>query len=197
MITTPEPKYIAKNWEITTDPGVEPVTLDEVKTFARIDGGDEDTLIEDIIVAVREAMEFYLGRSLVDRTITMTIDEWQEKEIELPMPPLVSITSVSTLDEDDSATIYNASNYYVVTEAIPGQIVIKQDVSLPNNVDRDVAGYRIIYVAGYGSQASNVPAAIRMAMMQWATMIYETRAITTEPPASVKRTLDLYKVVKL
>ena len=63
-------------WKVSTVPVIEPVTVDEIKLFGRIDGEEEDILIEGFIRAAREACETYLGRALISQTITMTMDFW-------------------------------------------------------------------------------------------------------------------------
>lgn len=197
MITSSESPNENRSWEVTTEPVTEPITADDLKTFARIDGDDENSLLETIIEAVRESMEFYLGRSLMEQTITLTMDFWPDRVIELPKPPLLSVVSVYVLDEEDTQTEYAASNYYRVTEAIPGLVCLTQEATGPTNTDRDKAGFAIKYLAGYGSLITDVPAGIRVAMMQWATMVYDGRAMTTTPPPEVKQNLDLYRVIKL
>ena len=107
---------------------------------------------------------------------------------------MISVTSVQTLDEDNVATDYSSSKYYVITESIPGSLIIKNENSLPTNSDRDIGGFKINYKAGYGTTASDVPKAIRNAMVLWATIIYESRELSDDPPPDVKAMLGLYRV---
>lgn len=186
-----------KYLKVITGPSVEPITKEEVKIFARIDGSDEDDLIDDFITSVREATELYLGRALIQQDIRLVLDEWINKEIELPRSPLISVTSVETVDEDDVATTYASSNYYVITESISGKLVIKTGSSMPTNSDRSSGGFRINYKAGYGTAASSVPKAIRQAMVLWTTVVYETRELNPTPPPEAKALLGLYRVHNL
>lgn len=185
-----------RSWIVSTAPTVEPITVDDVKEFARIDGNVEDTLIEGFISAVREATELYLGRALIQQTIVMIMDWWPSRCVELPQPPLISISSVVTRDEDDAATTYSSDNYYAVVESIPGQLVLKQGVSAPSVTDRDIGAYKITYLAGYGEYSTDVPQQIKEAMKLWVTEVYENRAITTTPPPQARPLLDLYRVIK-
>ena len=88
-------------WKVTTKPSIEPITNDEVKLYARIDGSSEDDLIDGFIQAVREATEKFLGRALINQTITAVFDAWFSDLIELPRPPLVSVTELRTVGEDE------------------------------------------------------------------------------------------------
>lgn len=192
-----DPKGIDRSWKIITPPTAEPITVDELKLFARIDGTSEDILIEGFIEAVREATELYLGRALMQQTIRVVLNEWHADMIELPRPPLISVSSIETVDEDDTTTTYSSSNYFVVTEAIPGQVIIKNGATPPTNTDRYYGGYRITFLAGYGTKSTDVPRQIRTAMMLWASAVYENRSLTPEPPPEARPLLDLYRVIKI
>ena len=196
-----EEKSLSKDgnriWKVTTEPDIEPITIDEIKEFARIDGTEEDTLISGFIVAARMNCEAFLGRALIEQTITMKMDFWAGEVIKLPRPPLISITAVETLDESDMATEYSSDNYYIITESIPGQLVIKRGVTFPFNSDRDHGGYQIRFKAGYGDSRNDVPKAIREGLKLWATDIYENRVVRSEPPPEAKSQLNFFRVIKI
>ena len=196
-----EEKALSKDgnsiWKITTDPSIEPITVDELKLFARIDGNDEDTLLESFITAARLNCEGYLGRALIEQTITLMMDFWPGEVIKLPRPPLISITAVETLDEDNNATEYSSDNYYTVTEAIPGELIIKRGVTQPYNNARDYRGYQIRYKAGYGNSRSDIPSGIKEGLKLWATDVYENRVVRPEPPPEARQVLQLFRVIPI
>lgn len=180
---------------IYTAPAVEPISVEEVKLFARIDGDDEDSLLSQFIVAARVAAENYLGRALITQTIRASVDFWPESGLlELPRPPLQSITQIATRDEDDVLTVYSDEYYYSVTEALPGYVKIKKGITPPENTDRENAGIIIDYVAGYGDRAEDVPEPIRQALMLWTSVIYESRVVASDPPPEARAMLDLFRV---
>ena len=189
-------------WKVIIESSTYPITVNELKEFARIDGNEEDDFLLAIIQSITKLTETYLSRALITQTIKLIIDEWNFNEIELPMPPLISVTNVVTVDEDDIETIYDSTNYYVITESIPGRIIIKKDSTPPTNTERYSGGYRITYQAGYGI-AESVPKQIRLAMLQWSTMVYENRSMTAndivqnEPPPEVKKILHSYRVMRI
>lgn len=185
-------------WSVTTDPAIEPVTVDEVKTFARIDGDDEDSLIESFIESARRAAENYLGRALIEQTITAKMDFWPSMKLELPRPPLISITAVETLDEDDTATTYSSDYYYAITtDTEAGYIVIKSGSSIPTNSDRSYGGIQVRYKAGYGDARTDIPSAIRDGIKLWATDIYENRFVRDTPPPEAISFLYPFKVLRI
>jgi len=182
--------------QMTSTPAENPITVQEVKDFARIDGNDEDELIETFISSVRDACELWLGRILVERSVKILFSEWNREVVELPFPPLVSVTSFKTIDEDGVETVYSSDNYYVITEAIPGRIVLKTNASIPTTSIRSISGYCVEYQAGYGA-ASNVPPSIKEALKLWVTWVWENRNLTPEPPAEARAFLNLYRVSRL
>jgi uncharacterized phiE125 gp8 family phage protein len=186
-----------RKFKVTTDPASEPITVDELKLFARIDSSYEDTLLTAFIVTARQLTEKFLRRALITQTITLEMDYWSSWVIELPRPPLISVTSIVYVNEDDTTTTYSSDNYYVRTNAEPGQLVIKNGSSVPINTDRYYGGYRITYTAGYGASASDVPQAIRDAIKIWATELYEGRATELAPPLQAAALLMAYKMEKV
>jgi len=196
VITSSAPD-INRSWIVITPPEYEPITVDELKLFARIDGTEEDALLEGFITGVREAAELYLGRALMTQTLHMVMDSWPESGmIELPQPPLLSISKVAIRDELGAETIYSASNYYVVTESIPGQLVIRNGSTPPSNTARFNSGYLIEFAAGYGDDASDVPQVIKEGLKVWATYVYEQRNLTPEPPPEARSLLNMFKVMR-
>jgi uncharacterized phiE125 gp8 family phage protein len=196
LIPKPLPKDGNRVWKVKTPPAIEPVTVAELKLFARIDGTDEDTLLEGFIQGCREATESYMGRALIQQTYRMVMDWWPGRAVELPRPPLISVELVATIDEDDDETTYSSDNYYEVTEGVPGKIVLKQGVTAPQNTDRNYGGYLIEWKAGYGDVATDVPKAIRDGITVWATVVYETRTLGKEPPMQARALLDLFRVLR-
>jgi uncharacterized phiE125 gp8 family phage protein len=193
MILEKDP-YYNPQWIVSSAPVSEPVTVEELKLFARIDGDDENTLLESFITSARRLTEDYLNRALIEQTITLKMDLWPCEVIELPRPPLISITAVETLDESNVATVYASSNYYFDIISEPGLLILKNGVTPPQNTVRYYGGYQIRYKAGYGDAATDVPTAIRDCIKQWATAMYENRAVGSEPPVEIQPILSLFKV---
>jgi len=181
-------------WKVTIPPTLEPVSVEELKSFARIDGSGEDNLLASFIESARQKLEDYTGRAFLEQTMVMLMDWWSEKEVYLPKPPLLSVTSIETLDEDGVATTYAAANYFVVTESIPGKIIVKSETSLPLNTVRDYAGYKITYKAGYGTNPNQVPRQIRNSILQLATLRFEKRISDEEIPSEVTKELRHMRV---
>jgi uncharacterized phiE125 gp8 family phage protein len=192
------PKKLDKDghmvWKVTINPLVEPVTLEEIKLFARIDGDTENSLLNSLIVSARILTENYLNRALIEQTITARMDYWPGDEVVLPRPPLLSVISIQTLDENDTASTYSSDNYFLDSYNEPGKVIIKDGVEPPQNTERYQGGFQIIYKAGYGDSAADVPETIKTCIKQLITQMYENRAVFEEPPTEIKGILDSYRI---
>jgi uncharacterized phiE125 gp8 family phage protein len=184
-------------YKVITEPIIEPITVDELKLYARIDGTDEDTLLTTFIKAARQGTEKYLGRKLIEQIITTSLDCWNYYVFKLPIGNLISLVEVRTVDESNISTVYDSGNYYIRDISDPAEIVIKQGTTYPSNTARDKGGYEIEYKAGYGDEAEDVPDAIREVIKMWAALIYENRVPIDEPPDAIKTLLHFYKIIKI
>jgi len=160
---------------VVTPPAIEPVTLSEFKLQARVDGNDEDTLIARYIKTAREHVETILRRALITQTLMLALDNWWIGEQELLMPPLQSVTQVTYRDVNGTEHTLSSTNYVVDTVSDPGRIRFAKGVSHPNVELWPYAPVKITYVAGYGSDAEDVPEPIRQAVRMLAAHYYENR----------------------
>lgn len=187
-------------FSVVTAPTVEPATVDEFKTFARIDTTGEDSFLEMLIKAAREAGEFYTNAAFLEQTVRVRMDYWPKDKdhIELPLPPLISLSKFVTVDEDDTETAYSSDSYFIITDCVPAKLCIAYGATPPTNEDRRVGGIMIEYIAGYGSTAAYVPSIIRLAVQMWATVGYEKRVYDfSEPPAEVKKMLSPFRILNV
>ena len=182
-----------------TGPAVEPVTLTEAKTHLRVDGTASDTEIAAMITAAREWCEQYLDRTLVQTQWVMRFDRFPTdgtEDIELPRPPMAmagTATAVSlsyTLEGGATAT-YGTSSYRVDRHATPGAVKTNYAGTWPPHLQDDNS-VSVTWWAGYGSSGSDVPQAIRNAILLCVAEFYEKRG-TGAPPEAAKMLLDAYR----
>lgn len=188
------------NFTVVTGPSREPLSIEDAKEHLRIDQHDEDVWLLDAIKATRMRAEGMMGRALVTQTLEVALSGWPGgRVIELPRPPLVSVTSVKYFDAADVEYTLAAADYYVDVRTTPGRIVLKSTASWPGVALREVNGVIIRYVAGYGEQGEDVPAEMRAAMKLWLGELYEVRensaagGLVTVPAAAEKLLLK-YRV---
>lgn len=182
--------------KVKTAPALEPVAVSELKTFLSLDGSDFDSMLSSCIVACRQAVESYTGRTLITTVLQMTLDSFPSV-IELARPPVQSITSITYVDADGSTQTLSSSLYRVDISSLFGRITTAYGEVWPEtqNVSNAVT---VEFKCGYGDAASAVPDALKVAIMSLAADMFEHREANSEINLSENRTykflLDSYKI---
>jgi uncharacterized phiE125 gp8 family phage protein len=135
--------------KLVTPPSVEPVTLTEAKAHLGETGTSNDTLITGLIVAARQACEHYARRAFVTQTYDLALDGVSGNSIELPRPPLASVTSVTYYLEDGTSGTVSSDDYLVDDYGTPGRLTLKRGASWPTGL-RETNGLVVRFVAGFG-----------------------------------------------
>jgi len=142
-----------------------PLTLAEAKSQVRETTSDRDTELTAMLgaaVAQLDGREGLLGRAMVTQTWELLLDAFPCGDIELPLPPLQSVTSISYVDEDGATQTLATSVYGVDTTCEPGVVHLKYDQEWPATRDERNA-VTIRFVCGYGAAAA-VPERLKSAM---------------------------------
>tara|TARA_R110001592_G_scaffold58288_2_gene176728 strand:- start:210 stop:866 length:657 start_codon:yes stop_codon:yes gene_type:complete len=192
------------------------------KSFMRVDFSDDDTLIAELIKSAQNLVEAYMNRAITTQTLSLFLDrlpfysdlklqegiftapdlEYNSNFIVLPKPPVVSVTHVKYYDNDNTASTFATTNYYVDTISDQARVVLKTGSSWPTvSETRNANAYEIKYVAGYGG-ASDVPEPIVQAIKLLTTHLYENREAVTSLsvnaiPYTIGALLQPYKVQRL
>lgn len=170
-------------WELrlVADATDEPVTLEEAKAHLRVDVTDDDDLITALITAARQIVEMVLRRALLSQDWELLLDAFPATDttLEIPLPPLQSISAITyTLEDGTSATVA-ATDYTVDTGSTPGRIALNSGSSWPGDSLSALGGVQIAFTAGYAS-ADDVPQAIRQALLLLVGHLYENREAVTD-----------------
>ena len=165
---------------LNTAPTVEPITRTEAKLQAHITATNEDTDIDTYIVAAREYVEEFLYRRLITSTWDLYLHQFPADDvIEIPYGVLQSVTSITYTDPSGVTKTIDASDYAVDIFSEPGRIVPAFGNVWPSTrTERNAV--KIIHKAGYGDASTNVPAAIKTAMRQIVSDIFEHREWQSE-----------------
>jgi len=152
------------------DATTEPITDSEVEAWLRVDISytEQQTVIDLLRTDVRQEAEKITRRLFTQREVTAEWDEWHVKG-ELPYPPIQSVSSVESYDEDTgswkSITDYDRRG---------------QTLTLDNG--QGGTPIRVTYTAGYGS----VPAALKKQMLRDIRHNYDHRDPGTDGAARVQ-----------
>lgn len=170
------------------------MTLEEAKLHLKVDVADDDTLINNLIIAARQKCEEYTRRAFITQVWEVAYDDGRQS-IVLPKQPIQSIESV-TLDGEvispDSYKLISNTTLYFKISCHPVEY----------------SGLVIRYKAGYGDTPDSVPQAIRQAILMLVAHLYENRQgeapaanyeiqARKDIPYSVAALLQPYRVMML
>lgn len=160
-------------WERTAEPSGTPVLLEEMKDHLRVDHEDDDALIHSLLYAATAYIEDTMGRSLVTQTWQLTLDRFPPGRcINLPMPPLVSVTSIKYTPTGDTEQTFAAANYSAWTAHDPGKICLTEGSSWPTAII-EPGDIVIEYVAGAARES--IPESDKLLIKLVAAHWYEHR----------------------
>lgn len=152
---------------LTSAPTETPVSLAEAKTHLRVLHDEDDSYIGALISAATEHIQGrsgIVGRALVTQQWEYRIDAFPEcGRIELPLPPLQAVQSISYIDTAGAVQTLSTDVYAVETATLVGQVRLKFGQRWPVTREEEYA-VRIAFTAGYGA-ASAVPVTLKQAML--------------------------------
>lgn len=187
---------------LVTGPETAPVTLAEARAHCRVDSDVDDPLLSALILAAVSHLDGWsgvLGRCLISQTWRQTFDAFGV--LGLPFPT-ETVTAISYVDPAGSVQML-APTAYVLRHVPGGSCVEPAPGSAWPLADSGAEGVAVTFVAGYGPAASDVPAAIRQAILLLVGHWYENRegavlgTVATELPLAVSALIGSYRVVGL
>lgn len=159
---------------MTSPPAVEPVTVADAKAHMRIDTDAEDVLIGSLILTSRLHIETALSLALTTQSWKLTLDRWPKcREIDLPIAPLRSVAGVRVKDASGNPTTVSEQSYLVDLASRPPRLVWNN--SAPPLPGLAAKGIEIDLTAGFGDDASSVPAPLKHAILMLTAHWYEHR----------------------
>lgn len=191
--------------ELVSAPAIEPIDLATARQHLRLDtegspaSHPDDGLLRDIYIpAARATVEEFTNRRLITQSWRLNLD-LLPSEIVLPLAPVQSIASVAYVDADGATQTLADDQYTLDAAATPPWLLQAHDVTYPATLAVANA-VRVTFVAGYGTDAADVPAPIRNAILLLLTDSYERRtpaeggADGAGLPLTVRRLLAPYRI---
>lgn len=162
---------------VVTQPTYLPVTMAEARQWCRIDADitAHDWDLTLLIRAMTKFAENLTGRSFVQRELELILDCFPCRVIELPYPPLVSVSSISYLDGDGATQTLEGSpsQFQVSTSREPGHVRPLYLESWPSTRS-ELEAVKIRYIAGYAS-FSALPPELKLWMNARMATLFENR----------------------
>jgi uncharacterized phiE125 gp8 family phage protein len=173
--------------KLITAPVLEPVSIEEVRLFLRIDSepGEEDGLIGSLISAARAEAENRTSRQFITATWELYLDCFGEEILQIPLPPLQSTgMTINYLDSAGASKLLLASDYRIDTISVPGRVTPAYGILWPDTYP--VTGAVVIrFVAGYGATAETVPIKIRQWIKVMVGSLWENRETVVVSPSAL------------
>lgn len=187
------------NFKVITAVTTEPVTRAEAKLHLRLDdiGGShpDDALVDALITAARQYAEHYTGLALAEQTLEAALDEFPDKEyIDLPMPPVVSITSLKYTDESGVEQTLATTKYALSTYGLSRRVQLTYDSEWPDTrVINDAV--RIRFLTGYGAAGTaagfaTLPKTARQAILLHIQLTYPGNKLTPQDVEALEKARD-------
>lgn len=165
------------------DPPALLVALDRVKAHLRVDGDEENDLIAIYIAAAQATIDGppgWLGRALGVQTLEYRtyLPDRGGCAIMLPCPPVVEVTGVSIVDDEDRETAIDPSAWRLTGDA---ELQLHAALGVTGSARRPDA-LRIRYQAGYKPGNNEdflwppLLASVPAAMLVMISMLYEQRS---------------------
>jgi len=93
------------------------LTLADAKAHLRVDGNEEDALIEGYVAAAianLDGRDGWLGRALGEQAWELRLSSFSGNAIEVPLPPLIEVEGVSYYDTNNMLQTLPSSTYDVI-----------------------------------------------------------------------------------
>lgn len=147
--------------------GQEPVSLEDIKNYLRVDITDDDVLISNLIKTARDYVERITNRSIVTKKYEYILDAFPNGYIQLPRPPLISVEQVVYKTADGVEKVF--TDYITDSESEPARIIAPN--GWPSESLYPVNAVKVTYQAGYSQMPESLKHAIYMLVAHW----YENR----------------------
>jgi uncharacterized phiE125 gp8 family phage protein len=144
------------NISITTDITSEPVSIEEVKQRVGY-RGDNSAILDELSrmqVAARELCENYTNYALGVKVIEVYYEEdydmdLERKTLKVPLAPVNSITSVTSVNIYGTETVLTLDTYYYIRGGKRKEIYIPEITSFGILLNNKIIGWKVVANVGY------------------------------------------------
>ena len=194
------------NTTVTTPPAIESITLTIAKQHCRVYHSLDDATFgtgsvgSGLISAAREMIESEIRGPIINTGYTSVFEDFPTtRELVLPRSPLVSVASVTYVNSASATITLSASTDYIVKSFNGmGRILLRDTASWPRDIHAGPEGVvTVVYTAGYGTTAAEVPVSLRHAQLLQIATLFEFRntlspGTITLVPEVIKRLVSQY-----
>jgi len=137
-------------------PALEPVSVTEAKSWLRITGDDENTLIGTLVSQARQWVEEYTRRALLAQTWDLTLQKFPAC-IDINRSPLRSVTWIKYNDTNGDQQTLATTEYTVDDVSEPAKVIEAYSKTWPSTYGH-INDVTVRFVAGYAATMTAVAA---------------------------------------
>lgn len=151
------------------DAVTEPVSLEEAKAAVGVAActTGHNSRLRTLIKAARQKVEKDTRRAFIQQTWVTKLEDWPDTNnyIELPRPPLISVSSVVYQSSTAGTTTWSSGDYILDTVSEPGAIYVRDSVTWPSYTAWPSWPITITSLHGYSTDSDGVPADAKIAIL--------------------------------
>ncbi|QQP93560.1 phage head-tail connector protein (plasmid) [Skermanella sp. TT6] len=187
------------SYRIITPAAGLPVSLEDLKAHLRIDHEDEDALLFGYLAAATGHVETILNRPLLATVMETVLPGFPCGPIDLH-GRTIAVESITYLDGAEVEQTVNPSIYRLSTASEPGRVYLRTNAVWPATACAPDA-VRIRYLSGFGTDPSDIPEAIRHALLLLVALWHSERlpvsvgAAVNKIPFGIECLIAPYKLV--
>lgn len=167
---------------VLTTPAAPVVTFEEASIWLRGDGvADERALVEALIASATAHLDGWsgiLGRCMVNQVWKVPFTDWC-RELRLPFPDVSSAT-VKYYDADNVEQTVAGASMAVLQDTRGSYVRFSDDYSFPALYGDRADAVNVTLTAGYGADATAVPAPLRTAILLMVAHWFHNREAVAE-----------------
>ncbi len=178
---------------VISAPVTEPISLDTMKGWLKVEFGDDDALIGSLISAAREWATAHTGLICAGSVqVVERYETWPIGGVFVPgYGPILSVTTLKYYDADNVLQTVSGSEYYYEAGGEAGAVCMKDSFTNPSLYGRPGAVV-LTYTAGFSEVPSVMITAMRLMVAYW----YENRVDSPKPQHSLRAAESLLRAWK-
>ena len=167
-----------------------------------VTNNEDDYISNFLIPTSRRQVEKLANRTYINQTWELYMDEFPLNDfIDIPLPPLSTVTSIIYTLTGGTATTLTAGNYIIDKTSTPGRVVLGYNETWPTATLQPANGVKVTFDAGYGATGGTVPEDAKQAILLMCGHFYENREETTtlrlsRIPYGISNILGLDRIVE-
>jgi uncharacterized phiE125 gp8 family phage protein len=184
--------------KISTKPTAPALSLGSAKRHLGVYAPADDERVFEVVEQATDRVQGFTARQLATATYDYYLDQFPSgRRVELPLAPLVSVTSVKYQDLDDAQQTFSSSNYAVrAYDDEPGFVELDSDAQWASTYDKADAVV-VRFVCGYGADETLVPAPLRSAIKLFAELEYDVAADRKKTEDAAERLMWPFRLAEV